>query len=75
MNAAVSGAIYTCPMHPEVESPTPGACLKCGMALELKTRVANRFKWTCPMHPEIVRFASDRREGAPVQLAGRLGRA
>ena len=25
---------YTCPMHPEVISPKPGACPKCGMALE-----------------------------------------
>ncbi len=26
---------YTCPMHPEIESPDPGTCPKCGMALEL----------------------------------------
>ena len=25
---------YTCPMHPEVLSPKPGTCPKCGMALE-----------------------------------------
>ncbi len=25
---------YTCPMHPEVQSPEPGSCPKCGMALE-----------------------------------------
>jgi P-type Cu+ transporter len=25
---------YTCPMHPEVLSPKPGSCPKCGMALE-----------------------------------------
>lgn len=36
MGARAKGAIYTCPMHPEVESPTPGACPKCGMALELR---------------------------------------
>ena len=24
---------YTCPMHPEVESPSPGRCPKCGMDL------------------------------------------
>lgn len=24
---------WTCPMHPEVRSPTPGACPKCGMEL------------------------------------------
>ncbi len=26
--------IYTCPMHPEVRQKGPGACPKCGMALE-----------------------------------------
>ncbi|MDH3342305.1 MAG: heavy metal translocating P-type ATPase [Gammaproteobacteria bacterium] len=30
-------AIYTCPMHPEVEQIGPGACPKCGMALEAKS--------------------------------------
>ena len=30
-------AIYTCPMHPEVEQRGPGSCPKCGMALEAKT--------------------------------------
>jgi Cu+-exporting ATPase len=29
-----SGAIYTCPMHPEVRQSGPGHCPKCGMALE-----------------------------------------
>ncbi len=29
-----AGAIYTCPMHPEIEQRGPGACPKCGMALE-----------------------------------------
>jgi Cu+-exporting ATPase len=29
-------SIYTCPMHPEVQQDHPGACPKCGMALELK---------------------------------------
>lgn len=28
------GAIYTCPMHPEIEQVGPGSCPKCGMALE-----------------------------------------
>jgi Cu+-exporting ATPase len=31
---AVEGAIYTCPMHPEIQQPGPGACPICGMALE-----------------------------------------
>jgi Cu+-exporting ATPase len=38
--AAVSGprdAIYTCPMHPEIEQIGPGSCPKCGMDLEPKT--------------------------------------
>ena len=30
-------AIYTCPMHPEVNQDHPGDCPKCGMALEPKT--------------------------------------
>jgi Cu+-exporting ATPase len=31
---APAGAIYTCPMHPEVRQIGPGHCPKCGMALE-----------------------------------------
>ncbi len=29
-----SSAIYTCPMHPEVQQDQPGSCPKCGMSLE-----------------------------------------
>ncbi|PHS21922.1 MAG: copper-translocating P-type ATPase [Robiginitomaculum sp.] len=29
-------AIYTCPMHPQIEQVGPGSCPKCGMALEPK---------------------------------------
>jgi Cu+-exporting ATPase len=48
---------YTCPMHPDVQQAGPGACPKCGMALE---RAAielprTRAEYVCPMHPEIVR--------------------
>jgi Cu+-exporting ATPase len=32
--AAVPGASYTCPMHPEIVRDGPGACPICGMALE-----------------------------------------
>jgi Cu+-exporting ATPase len=32
--ASAAAAEYTCPMHPEIRSPKPGACPKCGMALE-----------------------------------------
>jgi Cu+-exporting ATPase len=31
------GTIYTCPMHPEIRQPGPGACPICGMALEPET--------------------------------------
>jgi len=31
---APEGTIYTCPMHPEIRQVGPGACPKCGMALE-----------------------------------------
>lgn len=41
---------YVCPMDPEVREQKPGACPKCGMALEPET-----VEYTCPMHPEVVR--------------------
>ncbi len=49
-------AIYTCPMHPEIEQQGPGTCPKCGMALEAKgiPAAATKTEYTCPMHPEIV---------------------
>jgi Cu+-exporting ATPase len=31
---AIAGAIYTCPMHPQIRQQGPGACPICGMALE-----------------------------------------
>jgi Cu+-exporting ATPase len=48
--------IYTCPMHPEVQQQGPGACPKCGMALEPigVQAPATRVEYTCPMHPEVV---------------------
>jgi Cu+-exporting ATPase len=45
---------YVCPMCPEVESPVPAACPKCGMALELEIVAPHgRAQYTCPMHPEV----------------------
>ncbi|MBO1075470.1 heavy metal translocating P-type ATPase [Roseomonas marmotae] len=32
--AARAGAVYTCPMHPEIRQQGPGSCPICGMALE-----------------------------------------
>src|SRR5437868_5078264 len=51
------GVNYVCPMDPEVHGGKPGACPKCGMALEPDTIAAptTRTEYTCPMHPEIVR--------------------
>ncbi|GLQ90003.1 heavy metal translocating P-type ATPase [Dyella flagellata] len=34
LQAPVRGAIYTCPMHPQVQQDHPGDCPLCGMALE-----------------------------------------
>jgi Cu+-exporting ATPase len=45
-------------MDPEVRSDRPGACPKCGMALEPEVPAPRPImKWTCPMHPQIVRDA------------------
>ncbi len=56
-----AASIYTCPMHPEVRQGGPGACPKCGMALEpvLPTLDGDenpelvdfqrRFVWTLPL--------------------------
>jgi P-type Cu+ transporter len=53
---SLAGAIYTCPMDPEVKQEGPGSCPKCGMALEpLMPSIATKTEWTCPMHPEIVK--------------------
>ncbi|HEY1780087.1 MAG TPA: heavy metal translocating P-type ATPase [Roseiarcus sp.] len=32
--AAPAGAVYTCPMHPQIRQDHPGSCPICGMALE-----------------------------------------
>ncbi|HEV2276000.1 MAG TPA: heavy metal translocating P-type ATPase [Acidobacteriaceae bacterium] len=52
-------AHYTCPMHPEIEEDYPGACPKCGMALEpaVPPPSPEGIEYTCPMHPQIVRNA------------------
>ncbi len=54
------GAIFTCPMHPEIRQDHSGSCPKCGMALEPEmpsldddenhelTDFRRRFWWTLP---------------------------
>ncbi len=56
---APRSATYVCPMDPEVRSEGPGACPKCGMALEPDEPIApaERTEYVCPMHPAIVRDA------------------
>ncbi len=39
--AAPPGAIYTCPMHPEIRQAGPGSCPICGMALEPEVATAD----------------------------------
>src|ERR1700758_4100665 len=52
-----TSAPYVCPMDPEVQEQKPGACPKCGMALEpaMPSASSTRIEYTCPMHPEIIR--------------------
>ena len=49
------GVKYFCPMCPGVESHKPGACPKCGMALEVNPtyQSAHKIIYTCQMHPQI----------------------
>jgi len=48
---------YVCPMDAEVHATEPGACPKCGMALEplIAQAPATKIEYICPMHPQIVR--------------------
>ena len=58
---AAPGAIYTCPMHPEIRQDHPGNCPKCGMTLEPVmpeldeaenpelVDFKRRFWWTLPL--------------------------
>ena len=57
----MTGTIYTCPMHPEIQQNQPGNCPKCGMTLEhvIPTldddenpeliSFTRRFWWTLPL--------------------------
>ncbi len=58
---APAATIYVCPMHPEIRQDRPGACPKCGMALEPELPSVEdeanpelldfhrRFWWTLPL--------------------------
>ena len=47
----VPGAIYTCPMHPQIRQEGPGSCPICGMALEPETVTAE-----APVNHELIDF-------------------
>jgi Cu+-exporting ATPase len=54
---AIPGAVYICPMDPEVRESKPGSCPICGMALEPENALPQPdvTEYFCPMHPEVVR--------------------
>ena len=72
-NLAVSeplaGAIYTCPMHPEIQQDHPGSCPLCGMSLEPLIpelgedenpellSFQRRFWWTLPLTVAVTTLA------------------
>jgi Cu+-exporting ATPase len=70
----VAGAIYTCPMHPEVRQVGPGSCPKCGMALEPEHVTLDEGP-----NPELVdmerRFYTAAVLGLPVMLFAMFGMA
>jgi len=54
---AIPGAVYICPMDPEVRESRPGSCPICGMALEPEDALPQPdvAEYFCTMHPEVVR--------------------
>ena len=50
--AAPEGAIYTCPMHPQIRQVGPGSCPICGMALEPEVATLDT-----PPNPELADMA------------------
>jgi FtsP/CotA-like multicopper oxidase with cupredoxin domain len=52
------GAVYTCPMHPDVVSEEPGRCPQCGM--KLLPTVSPSTSYVCPMHPHVTSDSPDR---------------
>ena len=65
----LAGAIYTCPMHPEIQQDHPGSCSLCGMSLEPLIpelgedenpellSFQRRFWWTLPLTVAVTTLA------------------
>lgn len=49
VSSTTAGAIYTCPMHPEIRQPSPGICPKCNMKLVAESPVASATGLTRPI--------------------------
>ncbi|HEY2630229.1 MAG TPA: HAD-IC family P-type ATPase, partial [Usitatibacter sp.] len=76
-----AGAIYTCPMHPEIRQQGPGTCPKCGMALEPDmpsldegenpelVDFRRRFLWTLPLTIATFTLAMTGRGSNVMQMA------
>jgi len=54
--SAPDDAIYTCPMHPEIEQVGPGDCPICGMALEPKVASGEDSGSSAELHDMTRRF-------------------
>ena len=78
---APNGTRYVCPMDPEIEQDHPGACPKCGMALEpdLSTIAADARRIHVPHaprnRPDAARRLPDLRHGARAADRGARGSA
>lgn len=66
--------LYTCPMHPEVQSDKPGQCPQCGMDLVKKEPAAEPQKKTSeagqPATPNTPGLAAVHTEGGRGEMAG-----
>jgi Cu+-exporting ATPase len=69
---AEKDAIYTCPMHPEIEQRGPGTCPKCGMALEPKVASADEPDDDGELRDMTRRFWVATALGVPVLLLAML---
>ena len=69
VSESLAGAIYTCPMHPEIQQDHPGSCSLCGMSLEPLIpelgedenpellSFQRRFWWTLPLTVAVTALA------------------